>query len=94
MANTKPLRFETDPFGCYVVTSHKLNQDGYFRKRWPDDIEMFHRTMWRLHHGDIPEGYEVDHICGNRACCNVEHLRLLPKSDHKVSRCRKRPRSS
>lgn len=79
----KPIRFETTPEGCFVCVSHKTNADGYFRKRWEWGIEMFHRTMWRLRRGEIPEGYEVDHLCRNRACCNVEHLRLLERSDHK-----------
>ncbi|MGX9276092.1 HNH endonuclease, partial [Pantoea ananatis] len=24
---------------------------------------MYHRTVWKEQHGDIPEGYEVDHKC-------------------------------
>lgn len=78
-----PLRAEVTEDGCHVVTSHKLNQDGYFRKRWSNAFEMFHRAMWKHHKGPIPEGYEVDHICRNRACFNVEHLRLLECSEHK-----------
>ena len=45
----RPLRFVTTDCGCFVPLSHKLNPDGYFRKRWGDGpggkvIEMFHRT--------------------------------------------------
>lgn len=77
-----PLRFVTDSNGCYVCVSHKVNQDGYFRKQWKDGAEMFHRFIYRAHFGEIPEGHEVDHICGNRACCNPKHLRVLSKLDH------------
>src|SRR5690606_23326204 len=90
MTNRKPLRFRTTPNGCFVVSSHKLNPDGYFRKRWSWGIEMFHRTIWRLHRGDIPEGYEIDHLCKNRACSNIEHLRCIPGTDHAVDSNRTR----
>lgn len=89
----KPLRFETTPEGCHVCISHQVNKDGYFRKRWAWGLEMFHRTIWRLHHGEIPEGYEVDHICGNRACCSINHLRILPRLDHLIHTNKTRYRS-
>lgn len=85
MANRKPLRFVTLVTGCYVPLSHRLNQDGYFRKRWGNEkLEMFHRTLWKYHHGEIPAGYEIHHICGNRACCNVKHLELIPVKEHTI----------
>ncbi len=68
--------------GCIIPTSHKLNQDGYFRKLINGKMEMYHRTMWREENGDIPKGYEIDHKCKNRACCNVEHLQILTRQEH------------
>lgn len=35
-----------------------------------------HRYAWEREHGPIPEGMQVDHICHNTLCVNVEHLRL------------------
>lgn len=74
--------------GCVVPVSHKLNQDGYFRKTWAVETgkkvtEMFHRFVYRAVHGlsAIPEGYEID-LCRNRACQNPEHLRLLDRPTH------------
>lgn len=85
----RPLQFIELEGGCFVPITHRLNHDGYFRKRWKKKsmgnvVEMFHRFIWRAHHGDIPEGQEVDHVCGNRACCNPQHLRLLEGLDHTV----------
>lgn len=77
-----PLRFVTTENGCFIPLSHKLNADGYFRKGWPWGLEMFHRTIWRLHYGAIPAGYEIDHICLIRSCCNIKHLQCLPGSVH------------
>jgi hypothetical protein len=84
MSNARPLKFMTFGDGCYVCVSHKLNHDGYFIKGWPDGREMFHRTIWRHHYGPIPDGSEVDHMCLNRACCNVNHLRVLTRKEHLI----------
>lgn len=67
----KKLILEATETGCIIPTSHKLNQDGYFRKRTNGVLEMYHRTVWTKANGQIPEGFEVDHKCRNRACCNV-----------------------
>ena len=86
MANIRDIRFITTEEGCFIPISHKLNQDGYFRKRWnvagKTIAEMFHRFMWRARKGDIPEGYEINHKCGCRSCSNVEHLECIPGSAH------------
>lgn len=36
-----------------------------------------HRMMWQLINGPIPKGLLLDHVCRNRACVNVHHLRLV-----------------
>lgn len=80
----RSLVFVTTESGCMCCVSHKLNADRYFRKRWGDVAEMLHRFIYRAHKGKIPEGYEVDHLCNNRACCNPEHLQAIPGSEHTI----------
>lgn len=36
-----------------------------------------HRYVWERDVGPIPKGFEIDHICRVRACCNVKHLRVV-----------------
>lgn len=89
----KPMLFVQMDGGCCVCVSHKLNQDGYLRKSWgssrvPADrvLEMFHRFIFRAHNNleAIPDGFEVDHLCHNRACCTPSHLRLLTTTAHRI----------
>ena len=72
---------------CHVCTSHKPNLDGYIRVFVGKDIsprcQFLHRLVWKHYKGEIPDQYEIDHKCRNRACCNVDHLQLLGKSEHK-----------
>ena len=71
--------------GCIVCTSHKLNLDGYLRKHNNGrGLTMWHRKVWEDENGTIPDGYEIDHLCKNRACFNIEHLQMITTHDHRV----------
>lgn len=78
----RPMIFVRLEAGCLVCLSHRLNADGYLRKRWADGAEMFHRFIFRAHKGEMPPGHEVDHTCRVRACCNPEHLVARPRAEH------------
>ena len=84
----KELTFKTNEGGCIIPTSHKLNADGYFRKHMVIEgkaqMIMYHRYVWEVANGAIPKGYEVDHMCKTRACCNVDHLQILTHSAHRT----------
>lgn len=83
----KHIKIE-DVNGCAVCTSHEPNKDGYIRmysgKGNMPRMQFLHRMVWEGYNGTIPEGYEVDHICRNRKCCNIKHLQLLTVSEHKA----------
>ncbi len=72
----------SNPAGCVFVTNRALNQDGYYRVNVNGVLVMYHRLVWERACGAIPQGYEVDHTCRNRACCNIRHLQLLTRADH------------
>lgn len=63
------------------------NKDGYVRicnvpRPKGGKLVMRHRWFWELQRGPIPEGYEINHLCKNRRCCNVEHLECIPGGEH------------
>lgn len=83
----RPMKFITTDEGCFVCMTHKRDGRGYLRKTWnrkDEDSELFHRFIYRARKGPIPEGYEIDHICRNKLCCNPEHLQALSVSDHRA----------
>lgn len=80
----EPIKFIELESGCFIPMNKRLNKDGYFRKRWADGIEMFHRFIWKARRGPIPEGYEINHLCRNRACQNVDHMECIPGLEHTI----------
>lgn len=41
-----------------------------------------HRWIWDQENGAAPKGSDIDHICGNRLCCNIAHLRLVTRKQN------------
>lgn len=73
---------------CIVPDGGYPTQDGYLRvlnkpRKLGGKLTMLHRLEWEKQKGSIPEGFEVDHMCKNRCCQNVNHMQLLNKSEHK-----------
>lgn len=45
-----------------------------------------HRFAYEHYIGLIPEGYEIDHLCKNRSCCNPEHLEAITAQENRIRR--------
>lgn len=50
-----------------------------------DRAYPLHRLAYLSKNGpdSIPKGWELDHICHRRECCNRKHLRLIWSTDHR-----------
>lgn len=44
--------------------------------------KRLHRAVWEYHHGEIPKGYHVHHVDGDRCNNNISNLTLLLGSNH------------
>lgn len=45
---------------------------------------LTHRQVWIREHGEIPKGYIIHHINGNKKDNRIENLELLSHKEHKV----------
>lgn len=56
--------------------------NGYRKLWWNKKNVRAHRWAWELINGPIPEGKVIDHICRNRACVAIDHLRLVTQREN------------
>jgi hypothetical protein len=55
------------------------NKGGYgvFHVGQPSSARVAHRVLYEHLHGAVPKGFELDHLCGNKACVNPDHLEVV-----------------
>jgi len=68
---------------CWVWTAGINRKTGYarFAIRHGEMMDG-HRYSYELHHGPIPEGYDVHHTCHVRHCVNPAHLEAVTRSEN------------
>lgn len=68
-----------------VVNGYVLS-GGHRYLKFNDSHFAYHRLLWIYFNGDIPEGFEVDHIDCNRLNNCLENLRLATRSQNNHNR--------
>lgn len=75
-AKTRP-----GPDNCIEWTG--LTKGGYPYMRVHGISVGAHRVSWVLHNNaEIPDGYEIDHLCRNTICVNPEHLDVVTRQEN------------
>ena len=41
-----------------------------------------HRWAWELINGEIPKDMVIDHMCRNRQCVAIDHLRMVTQQEN------------
>lgn len=78
----KPITWEETATGCHLCTSHTAADVRDVVRVWTEiDGERVLRTayqiLWEREHGRRPAGKRLARLCGNRACINPAHYRLV-----------------
>lgn len=60
--------------GC-LVWPRSTDGKGYGKVGWKGKLRRVYRVLWEDANGPLPAGVELDHICRNRSCANLDHLR-------------------
>jgi len=69
-------RLVPDPkTGCLVWPGGKSDK-GYAMAVVNGKRVRVHRAVYEKYCGPIPKGLVIDHLCNNKACCNMDHLRV------------------
>lgn len=65
-------------------TAQKFNGTTYYLcgNYYQRKGKRLHREVWEYHNGEIPEGYDVHHIDGDRNDNNIDNLQLMLRSEH------------
>lgn len=69
---------------CHIWTGHKI-WSGYGVCNLEGKQALVHRVIWIQGRGPIPENLQIDHLCGIKACCNLEHLRLATAQENSLA---------
>lgn len=72
---------------CFVWQGY-LDKDGYGSFYFKQKLRRAHRVSYYLNFGDIPKDMVIDHICKNRACVNIEHLRCISRKQNTLENSR------
>jgi hypothetical protein len=68
---------------CHIWTG---NKKGYYgTARLAGRSVMVHRAVWEHYRGAIPPDLQIDHTCGVKLCCNVDHLRLVTARENSLA---------
>jgi hypothetical protein len=65
-----------------IIPKGEVTRLGYIRLWNKGNRILAHKKAYQEVHGDVPEGYEIDHVCKNRSCANVSHLRVVSHTEN------------
>lgn len=78
---SEPL-YAINDAGCWIWLGRRDKRGTYGM----GSKSMAHREMFVLHGGEIPPGYEIDHLCLTTLCVNPAHLEPVTPEENRRRR--------
>lgn len=60
-------------------------RNGYVQVKIKQKRYYAHRIVWMMHYGEIPVGFEIDHINHNRQDNRIENLRIVSRKQNRMN---------
>lgn len=76
-------KIEVTDNGCWKWLGY-INPSGYGYFSVRHKLIYAHRWSYEYFVGEIPEGYQIDHLCLNKHCVNPEHLEAVTQSENTI----------
>lgn len=65
-----------------IEAKTKTIVNGYHKVHANGKSYRAHRWAWEIVNGKIPSDKVIDHICRNRACVAIDHLRVVTQQEN------------
>ncbi|MBF6671585.1 HNH endonuclease [Glutamicibacter sp. FBE19] len=89
MTNRIAYKTPTESFNARTVRQGEcllwagaVKETGYGAMWDGERVVRPHRWIYEQANGPIPEGADIDHVCGNRVCCEISHLRVTTRKQN------------
>lgn len=63
---------------------NSINSKGYGKVYYMGELIGAHRREYILHYGPIASNIDVMHLCNNKLCYEIKHLKLGTRSDNMI----------
>src|ERR1035441_4399748 len=78
----EPPEFNPSFGECWLYLGFQ-GESGYGNFWFNGKNELVHRVAYKLEVGEIPEGFEIDHLCMNHSCVRPSHLEAVTPRENK-----------
>lgn len=66
-----------------LIWRGRPSAQGYGRTTVDGEVRPAHVAAWEAENGPVPEGHEIDHLCYQRMCVDLEHLECVSGDENR-----------